>query len=453
MAVTKVVDYASDRKTKAQAAAANAQAAMADALVKLAASESAHEASLKDVSDLTLEMVDLRRQLQAIVVPGTAQPILDQLAADLTTMRGKREALLDAEEDLFYRQRAIDRAQAQLSRANAVLASATAGKDAADADEADRQKLRDAIKQPPLKTMKATATALVAGAVYSAAQNYLRGGAIPSGLFDRAIRRGDEAAATIDAARLSARWAENVLNEDLNATQGQAGAITAAKTAFQRSQDAYRNYVVTAKARFDLAQALLTAIPSGPLPSAAEAALINDNTKQAARDTALANEAALAQAQAAFDGAQASVDKAIWEAERANPDTEPNTDANVQAAVALRDGAIKTALTQATSDFTTGMQTTLDEWQTDVPESTWGLVSDFQIANAILVDLANTDPKALQTQMDNDEQPYAQALSDQAQNERAMLLLTDAVQDSADKRDAVTRTTVATTSSAVRGSA
>jgi hypothetical protein len=453
MAGIKIVDYATDRKTKTETIVTNAQAALIDAQSKLAASQTAHDAAVKDVSDLTQEMADLRRRLAAIVLPADAKPLLDQLTADITTMRSKAEALLDAEEDLFYRQRTIARAQSLLAAAGAMLASANAGKTAADAGEADRQQLRDAITQSPLKTMKADAATLMAGPAFTNARNRLRGGDLPNDLFDRAVNRGDEATAAIDAAGLNAQWAENVVNEDVDATQGLAGAVASAKTTFERSQDAFRTYIATAAQEFQRAQAILTAIPGAPQPSPAEAAQISDATKQAARDAALVAEAALAQAKGTYDAAQASVDKATWEAVRNDADANPNTDAGAVAAIALRDGAILTALNAAKAAFTPAMQATLDEWQTDVPDATWGVVSNFQIAHTILVDLANTDPTVLQTQMDSDEHPYAQALSDQAHNERALLLLADAVQQRADWRDSVARTQAATVSSAVRGSA
>jgi hypothetical protein len=453
MAGIKVLDYATDRQARAKALVAAAQAAMTEAQTKLADANHGHDQAATDITNLAQEMTDLRRQLQNIAVPADAQPLIDQLTADMTTMRGKQEALLDADEELFYRQRGIARAQAQLAAASAILNSANAGLTAATADEASRQALRDAVAKAPLTTMKADAAAAMAGATYTSAQNKLNGQDIPAELFTRSIQRGGEAAAAVEQTRTEAQWAENVMNEDLNSTQGQAGTVAGARTTFMRSQDALHMYVLTAKQRFDQAVSVLAAIPNGPTPSPTEQAKISDATKKADRDTALTNEEDLAAAQAVYDSAQASVDKATWEAIRTDADADPSTDPGVQAAVALRDGTILANLNQAKTAFTAAMQGTLDEWQTDVPDATWGLVSSFQVAQAILTDLSNIDPTALQTQMDTDEHPYAQALSDQAKNERATLLLANAVHDRADWRDAVSRNESATTASAVRGSA
>lgn len=453
MAGIKILDYATDCQAKAQALVTSAQAAMADAQDKLATAIKNRDQAAKDVADLAQEMAGLRAQLKNIVVPADAQPLIVQLTSDMTAMRGKQEALLDANEDLLYRQRGITRASAQIAAAAAVLASANVGLTTAKADAASRQSLRDAITQPPLDTMKADAAAAMAGLEFTDAQGKLRGHDIPNELFDRAIQRGDEAAAVVDATRTHANWAENVMNEALDATQGQSGAVASAKTTFTRSRDAFETYVATAKQRYDQALGLLTSIPGGPSPSTAEQAQISDATKQADRDAALTNEKSVADNQAAYGAAQASVDLATWEAIRTNPDADPSTDTNVKTAVSYRDTTIKPKLDAATAAFTPAMQSTLDEWQTDVPDSTWMLVSNFQVANAILTDLSNTDPTQLQTQMDADELPYGQALSDQAQSERAALLLANAIQDSADWRDAMSRTEAETISTAVRGSA
>lgn len=451
MAGIKIVDYATDRKTKADAAVAKALTDLTDAQKELADAQKDQNAAVKALGDLELEMSSLREQLKGITVPADAQPLIDQLIADLIKLPSTRKGAADAESKVFLKQHGIDRVQARLSACMAIQASADAAMKAADDGEKARQDLRDAITKAPLATLKATATATIASAVFTDARNRLRGGHIPNTLFDRAMHRGDEASATTDAAGVNAQWAEDVFNEDVDTTQGLDGAVVKARAAFQRSQDAFRTYVVTAKDRYDHAVAVLKPMKDAPLPSATELAAINDATKQTDRDAALQKEEALADAQAAYDSAQASVDKATWEALRQNPDADPATDAGVTNAVAFRDGAIATALTQARNDFQ-NQQPILDSWQAAVPDATWRLVSDFYSAQSTLSELANLDPAALRSQMDNDETPYATALSNQAENERAMYILADVVRDQADRRDNASRSAAATAASAVRGS-
>ncbi len=271
-------------------------------------------------------------------------------------------------------------------------------------------------------------------------------------MFDRALQRGDEAAANVKAARQSAIDAAAVINEALQATMGQAGAVTATQTTFQHSRDAFQTYVLESKERFDRAIALLTPIPTAPALTADEKSSINDATLQAERDAALKEEAILAQKQADFDIAQAAVDKAVWEALRNSPDTNPNADAGVQAANLNLQGTPTTDLNKAKTDFTAPMQKTLDDWATEVPDATWKLMADFYLANAILQDLSIADPTALMNAMNNDELPYGQALSDQAQTGRALVLLGDRAQGRTDALAAVEGTEAATIASAVRGS-
>jgi hypothetical protein len=453
MAGIKIVDYASDRKNRADKAATAAQTNLVQTQGDLVTSQTTHDQAVQNFSDLQQAAAAIRRQLQAIAVPSDAVPLLAQLAQNMSQLRAAQEKLLDAGEDLYRKQKTVDRAQSELAAANALQATAAAGNDAAVKAEANRQHLRDAITQPPLVTMKADAAAAIAGPVYASANSRLRGGDLPSDLFDRALQRGDEAAAQVTAARQSAMDAAGVINEALQATMGQAGAVTATQSTFEHSRDAFQAYVYESKERFDRAIALLTPIHDSPALTADEKGSITttDATLQADRDAALKQEAILAQKQADFDIAQAAVDKATWEAIRTSPDTDPSADAAVQAAVASLQGTPTTDLTKAQNDFTVAMQKTLDDWATAVPDTTWQLMADFYTANSILQDLSTTDPTALLNSMNNDELPYGQALSDQAQAGRAMVLLSDSAQDRSDASAAVERTEAATIASAVRG--
>src|SRR6266851_269449 len=284
MAGIKIVDFATDRKNRADTAATDAQKALVKAQADLGTSQTAHDQAVKTVSDLQQAAAAIRRQLQAIVVPADAVPLLALLAQNMSQLRAAQEALLDAQEDLLYKQKSLDRTQSELAAANALQAGASSGKDAAVQAEADRQHLRNAITKPPLVTMKADAAAAIAGAVYTSASGRLRGGDLPADLFDRALQRGDEAAANVNAARQSAIDAAAVINEALQATMGQAGAVTATQTTFQHSRDAFQTYVLESKERFDRAIALLTPIPTAPALTADEKSSINDATLQAARD-------------------------------------------------------------------------------------------------------------------------------------------------------------------------
>jgi hypothetical protein len=373
------------------------------------------------------------------------------------------DALMASADALVLVRHAIERLQqarstktsasALVARATDRLAAASAWETEAKATQAAHDGLRSSLAAPPVSTVTADASAMLAGSVVSDARDRLQE-LLPATLFDRAAARANEARRREARAAEVFNHADEVNNSVLSSRAGTAGGSRAARLRMERAEAEVATYVRRAAGALDRATDLLTPIASlADLdPVVAGALDENDADNDAAKDAA-GLEQALADALATLDDRQADVDAAVLAALAEDPDRDPHTEGGVQAAVAARDDAsVQNPLAQARADYDEAARTALSRWEAEVPPWLWAAARDYFDAVGMLQQLADgTSRQAMLDAWDESVDALADALDTEAVATRSAALVAAEVGTRSDAADALAATADARFFDYVRG--
>jgi hypothetical protein len=420
--------------------------------------------------------------LSDIATPADGAALLDQLEQTIIRLRFEQARILRLQTELLAAQAEAELAQSDLSAANARLTDVEAELKQAAQSGKQREAWIKALDTLPLSKLNTSADLALKNRPFNDAQARIAAD-IPSSLLARAEERR-----TAEVTRLGLRSAQRRAAEDAvlaEVKKGSAvGQASEQRALFLRLEAATRDFVNTAKVRFDQAQANLREVadPARSPLTAEQAIRINDATLKVAREAAAAQEkavdvklaewqskeAALAalilkakaenknpeQEQAVKDARKEAVDAQTaftaaddaWRAEEkaltaAQKEVDARqamlTQASQKAVAGKKNPATDPDVIQAKNDLTAAEQALktaqdayklsghgiLHAWEAAVPDAAWRLFGEYEEAVEALVMLKNSDPLKLKTDLQKAEEDYikAQLAADASANVLAQL--------------------------------
>ncbi len=465
---TMIIDYATQRRDDAKKAVTTAKQRLTTAQTGIAARSKEVEDSTSVLTELEKKAAEIRQKLSTIPTPADGSALLDTLEQTIIQIRYEQSKILQAQTGLLAAQSDAARAQAELSAATSRLTTREADLKQAALSGKQRAAWANALGTVPLSKINTDADKALKNKPFKDAQKRIAAD-LPTSLLTRAEeRRADE------SARLARRSAETQAAEAALLAEvkkgGAAGQASEQWAAFLRLEAAARDFINTAKGRFDQAQAMLAEVGDttrSPLTDE-QVERINDASLTVARDAAAGIEKALdaklkdledkqavlaeeiLKAKAAnqvpedeqavkdatkdVEDAQLAFDAAnnAWRAEEQARDAAQEAvgaqqailaQAIQKAIVAKQNPDIDPGVIQAKSDLAAAQQDLKDAidayklsnrgilhaWEAAMPDTAWQLVDDYEEAAEILQALRDSDPAKLKTELEQAEADYVAA--------------------------------------------
>ena len=466
---TTILDYATRKRDDARLAVAAAQQQLAQAQSAIAAESENLAQATSAFSDLNKQADETRKKLAAAPTSADGEALLDALEQLVIRSRTKRAVALKAQAELDAAKAAAESAQTLLNATSARLVKAESALKQADEAHTQREILKAALTAAPLSTLNTDAGAALQNGPFTSAKARIEAD-FPARLLARAEERFDSEVARIARTVADALAADDAALAERDANGGAAGNADKQWQAFLRAEAAARDFVNTAKSRFDQAQATLAgAADANRFPlTPEESASINDATLKTAREDAASAEnihdAELKVLNDAGDALEAEILKAIaenknlddaqsvidakntlaaaelafhtsdaaWRAEEIDRDAklvdvvakqvalavatqsaiaakkDPETDASVSAArTALTEA--ENALKIAEDNYKQSDHGVLHAWEAAVPETAWLLLAAYEEAKRALNDLTASDPAKIKSDLDQAEEDFVEA--------------------------------------------
>jgi hypothetical protein len=446
--------YAAEQ-TAAHADLVLAQAALDPTVVNSPANRlAADQAALnKTIGDIAAA----RAKLAVTTIPAEAKALIDKITNLIVTQRGLQGSVLDDRDDVAEAQANADAATAVQSRVAARLARASANLAQATADDSRRTVLKNAAAAAPFATLKNDATTFLASTTVTNAKSRL-GKNFPPEIVAIAQKRRDSRVNRLTKLQTALQNAQDALATDLAADTGLVGVTAKKQVSFVRAETVLRNYLATAKSRYDKAvvtMKALEAIELAPgtttdiLTDAEKAELAAEKTAGAAAEPgAEAIDAALDAVYAADSDLDAQILTQIAagvDQLAADPTVKAKRDAVTAKAAALQTAkdAFKAAASPNKAD--------LDHWEAVIPDAAWQVLLDFEQGMAALNELSGIDPTTFGALLDSAENDYAVALAAAELAQRRVDYLGDAITLRQKRLDKATDAFAARLPSAIRG--
>ncbi|HJQ69622.1 MAG TPA: hypothetical protein VKA70_11655 [Blastocatellia bacterium] len=508
---TTIFDYAKQR----QAAAKQGLAASQQRLAKIQADITSRSADLDRAADAVIALekkaAEVRKQLSEVATTADGEVLLAELEQIIIRIRTSRADALKAKEALTAAQSEAERAQADLSAATARLARADDEVKQADQPQKLRAKWKNELTTPPLSTINTAAANALNDKPYTDAEARIKA-YIPAKLLERAEARRADEAARIEKIRLNEQAAEDAALDELKQNGGLEGKAERLRVSLLRVEAKVREFVTTAKSRFDQAITMLAQIadPKHSPLTAEQIKRITDPALEGARGTAIDEEKAVTDKLKVVEAKQDDLDKAVLDAraQNKNPDDQQSVkdakkalataqadfttaDTNWRAKQKDRDDKLKavgdgqTALGQAIQKAIAAKKNPdtdpdvikakadlekaqadlalaetayrqsphgiLDTFEAAVPDSIWQLLEDFEQAKRTLEWLRDTDPAKLKTDLEKAEEDYVKARSKSGTSETVLEQLATERGLRAARNQSVTQVGASRLFSALRG--
>lgn len=389
----------------------------------LADARKAHVNATKELAALETQVASIRKRLAEIITPADAAPLLAELEQKIIEQRAKQAQIFDLEEAVRLSESEVERAGAQLQT---VLAGLKRVADAiTDAQQRDAQHagLKQKLEAEPLKGIGTDAETALMNPPFSDAKTRIEAD-LPATLIARARERRQQAEALITLRQTAATDAQKFVNNELNSSGGLNGKIEKTRQDFERAAQAFRDYVVNSKGRFEQALASLKAVADkekDPL-TPAESESINDPTRQVDRDKAAQKEEARDVARVEFEKKRLAFENAVLKALAANIDANPADDLDVKNAMTTLDTA-KGNLEVAQGEYKAAMRKILDDWEATVPDATWRQLADFEEAQRLLNDLKSAKPADILKAVEDAENALVLTMAALDKSERTLNVL------------------------------
>ncbi len=439
-------------QTTAQNDVTAAQLAVTNATAKLAGDVAA-------LDGLKRQIATARAKLVTTTVPAEVAALNDQIRNLIIQQRGMQGTVLDDHDALDWAQAGLDPATGTLSRATAKAADADAKLAAAKDANKQRQALKATLSMPPYDTLKSDATNFLGSGTVTNADLQIKAN-FPQDLIDIAGTRYGTRTARVAGLRTVLSNGEDSLGTDVATDAGLDGLARQQGVAFRRAERVMREYLATAKSRYDQAVAVVQHLQAikldttGATPDLLTAAEKTAVAASADRTNAKGGAVPVDTARRALFTALDDLDAQILTQIGADVDA-LSTDATVKA---KRD-AVKTKWADLRNAETTFAQATpgkqvLDEWEAVVPDPAWQALLDYLAAKAALNELKDIVPTgagSVAEAMDNAELAYAGALANAAKARRREDYLNDVIAVRSERFDATTAAINGRLLSAVRG--
>lgn len=405
--MARVIDFRTEQKDEADAAAAAARTQLADLGTQLDEARRQATAAAKAAAALQAAHAALRRQLQAATMPGAAADLVEQIEDNLGLQRQANHELATRADEVARLEREQSAAAASVAATAAAVASAAA--DLAEAVALDNRLVgwRTALDDPGLADAIADAGSATTVDPYTAAEAWLHA-LLTEDLLDmyreraqfardqRAAERARRNRAVMAAA--TARTTNEKLVADRMAAAAQFDDVT----------DRVRQVVESTVGRYATALAALGRIADRTPADAPPAAVLDRLAARAADATAVApDEKALFDAERAVWAAQTTLDEEALEAIAADPEVDIATAADLDD----ERTAVSTAETarDAKAGTFTDNKGPLDLWEVAVPPEVLADVLAFLDAEAVIATVAAVDPAALKGELGAEEAAYVAA--------------------------------------------
>jgi hypothetical protein len=449
---TKIVPYAQQRRVKLSSDLDAAKLQLSQALTAIDSERGRLEAATTAFTALEENIAQIRKRLSAVPTPADGDLLLAQLEKAIIDARAKQAELTSAKIDLATAQAREGSASADVSVFTGQLAAVDDLLKKAEPASADRDKLISALEGSLASIKSDAAKAIdetkVAGATFKKAKKRIEDD-LPAPLLDRALKRRDAAAARITYTTTARQAADEAARKERDKNGGPGVAATSALVALTRAEAAAREFVNSARSRFDQANAALARVADrtvSPLTPEQTARLNAPDPLKTNREDAAVEEKDVAALEQTLEASQEGLDIAIVDA-KANP-----ADAAKQAAVGTEQGKVDTAkqnLNTAAAAYKSGNAAIMNAWEAAAPDSTWRLLHDYAEAVDTLKNMP--DPAKLSQDLKDAEQNYvaAQLLADGTAN--VLVDLTAVVVQRAAREESARQNSAASLFGALRG--
>jgi chromosome segregation ATPase len=449
---TKIVPYAQQRRAKLSSALDAAKLQLSQALTGINTERGKLAAATTAYAALEETIAKIRAKLAAVPTPGDGDVLLAQLEKAIIDARAKRAEITAAQSAVATAQANEMSALADVSKFTAQLAAIDDFLKKAEPASADRDKLIAAL-DGQLASISADAAKAVdetkpSGAIFKKAKKRIEDD-LPAPLLDRALKRRAAAAADIAYTTTARQAAEGAVRKESDKNGGLGAGAASAWVDLTRAEAAAREFVNSARSRFDQANAALARVADktvSPLTPEQIARLNAPDPLKKSREDAATEETNVAALDQALDDRQTDLDKAIVDA-KANP-----ADAAKQAAVATEQGKVDTAkqnLDAAAATYKGGNAPIMSAWEAAAPDSAWRLLHDYAEAVDTLKNMP--DPAKLSKDLKDAEKNYVAAQLQADGTSNVLVDLTTLAAQRAAREDSTRQNSAATLFGALSG--
>lgn len=463
MAIETLFDLAKDDAAAFEKEKKLAQADAAQAMKDVSKAQDDLSTAADDLAKLQDAAALTRREIAATTVAADGAALFVKLDKNTSETRAKQAEMLDLQETISDGQARTAAAQSQAQAAAAAQKAAEDAKDAAEQRDKTHTAWKNAAKGATLsnvptnadvqagdaKTAKEDAEKVLDSAKKVTTPQGDVNGDIPTKLFAQGHDRRAKRATRIGKAAKHAVDAEDALAVKL-AAAGLGGEIEQKRIAFERTEEAVRDFAINGKERYDRALARLAEVKNGPRINGDERARLTTLTTKG--EAAILLEAAVVSAQDALDTQRDAVEGARRAAVAADPTKDPDDVTAVKTEL-NKLPALQATLDGAETAYTTAARSDLDAWEAAVPDSTWALFEAYESALETLAELKAIGDLAttLPDQLDQDEKAYVQALAAERANERVVIALSAFSQGRRERASVASQSAPARLLGALRG--
>jgi chromosome segregation ATPase len=416
---TKIVPYAQQRSARLSSTLGAAKLQLSQAISAIDTERRKLDAATRAFAALEEKIAQLRKKLSEIPTPADGDLLLAQLEQAIIDSRAKRAEITSAKSALAAAQARESAASADVSAFTAQLAEIDAFLAKAEPASTERDKLVTAL-EGPLSSINADAAKAIdetkpAGANFKKAKKRIEDD-LPKPLLDRALKRREAAASRIAYTTTARQAAEDAARKENDKNGGLGAGATSAWLTLTRAEATARDFVTSARSRFDQANTTLARVadPTVTPLTAEQAARLNAaDPLKTNRKNAADEEKAVAALRQTLEAKQKDLDEAIVAA-KADP-----ADAAKQAAVGTAEGKVTAAkqdLDAADTAYRGGNAVIMNAWEAAAPDATWRLLHDYAEAVDTLKNMA--DPAQLSKDVKDAENNFvaAQLLADETAN-------------------------------------
>lgn len=420
-------DFHLERVAKLESRQSEAQASLNTHIQNLSPAQEDLREKLSELARIADDIAETRQRMAGAPLPSDAEALAETLRDQIIVQRQRRAARLDAEQALDEVERS--KAMASVALANAETELKTAKAELASAEKrANRHAAwATALTEEPLLGLPAAATAAQGGADFAAAEARVTGiGAdLPVKLRTRAQeRRTRELERQAELGDLVTN-ATSEHDDQRKSDAGVEGATHELWTAFLAAEDAFGDYVLRAKQRFDQALFDLEKIKDSLPLTPEQQSRLTDAALEAAREEAVDAERVRDDALKLVEEkgvelakARLVVKKGDVDLDQAGVDADPTVDTILTALNTLKgDLTTKEAALDAVTPPDPSHRRQLDLWEAAAPEHLWGNLGAFEEAKSTLGGLAS-GPGTLAADMTSAEDALATALATSDKSER-----------------------------------
>jgi chromosome segregation ATPase len=418
--VATLKEFAQSEVTRFTEARQKTMEDLAKAQEDLKQAQKAHEMATRGLQELNKQIAEVRRALaDAGQMPPDLQSLVDKLGDLIKQRRAKRPDQLKAERKLDLARAQVEAAQAQFQAATEGLRAAQSACKTVDEENQRRHAWKQAARAEPLVKVPDDARAVLNTALHNeaweGAQKWLSDN-LPEKIRVRAAARRSLVLALLDLQEQSARQTEALLAE--RRQQGLEAEVARLRATFNQMQAALVAYVDNAKQRLAQALDLLEQVKGAPSFTPEVKGRITDAELLPKAEAAAEKEKARDDVDFQVRQKKAQLEKKEIEIQADDVDVNPSDNANVKK---LQGDLAALEKDLQNQEVELGkVHADLEVVEAAIPDRAWETLVAFETAQSLLQDLAQTDPNALVTALDDAEAKLSAGLEKQDKARRSL---------------------------------